>query len=806
MKKKWLAALLALCMLVSLAACGNAGNGDTPQTTDNGGGQSNTNDANSEDLLLHLAFDEGSGLMVKDSSGHLPDTEMNYGFAHATYMENQDPQWRTEGISGGCLLLDGASTYVQYKRNDITIEGPALTIQVWVAPRMFEWDDPNAADNGTDAPTGIFSQSDKENNKGILLGYERFGRLTFQVGIGDDWLTCWTNGDNLMKYEWNLVTATFDSAAGEMKLYLNDVMCASCSVPDGAEIVGANKTLTVGRNIEAERLTAGFLNMESGYIDELKVYSKALSGDDVKNYYNSVDIPAIDFDQIWLQNIITTDYTRPQFHGGPYQFWMNEPHAPVYYNGMYHLFYQANMTGSYWRNICWGHMVSTDMVNWKPIKEAIVPTEDSVVPDGVWSGGATLDKNGVPLLFFTAGNDDFRNYDGLISNQNIGCAYPADLNDPELTDWVICDELAVIQKQGQGRPGEFRDPHIWKEGDTWCMLICSGAVGSTGGTALLYTTDTLELKDDGTVDMDWQYKGPVYEMENQAGTYGTSWELPIILPVTNEAGTITKYFFSISPAPASSADNKVYYWLGNFDLETGKFTPDEAFQGDPHMLDYGDNVFTGPSCLVDPVSGNIYMFSIMQDQRGAAEQGASGWAHTVGLARRIWLNDDGTDLMMSPIDALSTLEEEVLIDETNLSIDDANAKLAAVDCDMLVIRLTADVSACEEFSIAMKQGGKWDATTFRYRPAENKIYGRTENKGEGSKLSSVSGDLPNEDGKISMEIYIDRSLVEGFFNEYKAISMRAYTEEPDSHGISVASEGSVTIDSLYVARMGSIFD
>ena len=48
--------------------------------------------------------------------------------------------------------------------------------------------------------------------------------------------------------------------------------------------------------------------------------------------------------------------------------------------------------------------------------------------------------------------------------------------------------------------------------------------------------------------------------------------------------------------------------------------------------------------LVDPVSGDIYMFSIMQDQCGAAEQGASGWAHTVGLARRIWLNDDGTDL------------------------------------------------------------------------------------------------------------------------------------------------------------------
>lgn len=780
------ALLLAAFMVMALTACGS--------------------DAHKKDLMLHLTFDEGSGVTVKDASGNLPDTEVDYGFTHAAYMDSQEPQWREQGVKGGCLLLDGTSTYVTYNRKDITVEGKALTVQAWIAPRMFEWDDPYAADNGTDCPTGIISQSDKANNKGFILGYERFGRLTFQVGTGDDWLTVWSNGDNLKKYEWNLVTATFDADAGEMCLYLNDTLVASRSVPAGAEIAGAKKTLVVGRNVEGERLTAGFLNVASGYIDECKLYSAALTADEIAKYYGSVTVPEIEFSEIWLQNILGGDYTRTQFHGGPYQFWMNEPHAPVYYNGMYHLFYQANMTGSYWRNICWGHYVSEDMVNWRPIKEAIVPTEDSVVPDGVWSGGAALDANGVPLLFFTAGNDGFRDVEGLISNQNIGVAYPADLSDPELTDWVICDELAIIQKQGQGRTGEFRDPHIWKEGDTWCMLICSGSTTSTGGSALLYTTDTLELKDDGTVDMDWQYKGPVYEMENQSALYGTSWELPIILPVTNEAGTITKYFFEISPAPASIADNKVYYWLGDFDLETGKFTPDEAFQGEPHLLDYGANVFTGPSCLVDPVSGETYMFSIMQDQRGAAEQGASGWAHTVGLARRIWLNDDGTDLKIAPIETLHELEEEVLIDETGLTLEAANQALSAVDEDMLYIRLVADVSGAEEFGINMKQGGKWDCTTYRYDVAGGTIYGKTENKGEGAKASSVSGALPCEDGKLSMEIYIDRSLVEGFFNDDKAISIRAYTEEKDSHGINVFATGNVTIESLYVAAMGSIFD
>ncbi len=601
--------------------------------------------------------------------------------------------------------------------------------------------------------------------------------------------------------------ATFDSGAGEMCLYLNGELVASRSVPEGAEVAGAgSKGLAVGRNIEAERLTAGFLNVASGYMDELKIYSQAFTAEEVAGEYQSVKVPEIEFSEIWLQNILTGDYTRPQFHGGPYQFWMNEPHAPVYYNGMYHLFYQANMTGSYWRNICWGHMVSTDMVSWKPVKEAITPAEGSVVPDGVWSGGAALDANGVPLLFFTAGNDSFRDYEGLISNQNIGVAYPADLTDPELTEWIISDKLAVIQQKGQGRTGEFRDPHIWKEGDIWCMLICSGSTSSNGGAALLYTTDTLELKSDGTIDMNWQYKGSVYEMEKQSALYGTSWELPIILPVTNEAGTIQKYFFSISPAPASIADNKVYYWLGSFDLESGKFTPDESFEGEPHMLDYGANVFTGPSCIVDPVSGDIYMFSIMQDQRGAAEQGASGWAHTAGIARRIWLNDEGTDLMMAPIEALHDLEKEVLIDEKNLTLEAANSLLANVDEDMLYIRLTADVNAASEFGINLKQGGKWDATTYTYDVSGETIKGHTENKGGGAGASTVSGALPKGDGRITMEIYVDRSLVEAVFNDYKAISIRAYTDDPASHAIDLFAEGSVSIESLYVASMGSIFE
>ena len=792
MKKKILVlAVVALVMVAAAAAFLIIGNSDPHK----------------KELLLHLKLDEGKGLTVSDASGNLADAELDYHLAHAAYTEDQEPQWRKDGVKGGCLLFDG-TTYITYNKNHIKVSGSALTVSAWIAPRTFEWDDPNAADNGNDSLTAIIGQSSKEENRGFILGYQRHGRLSFQVGTGDEWLSVWTNGDNLKKYEWNHVAATFDAEGGDMKLYLNGELVASRSVPAGAEIAHAkNRTLIVGRNGEGERLTAGFLNAISGYLDDVKLYSCALTGEEIASSYDKTQVPAIEFEEIWLQNVLTDDYTRTQFHGGPYQFWMNEPHAPVYYNGMYHLFYQQNMSGSYWRNICWGHLVSTDMVNWKPVKEAITPTEDSVVPDGVWSGGATLDKNGVPLLFFTAGNDAYGKVEGLISNQNIGVAYPADLSDPELTDWVICDELAIIQKGGEGRRGEFRDPHIWKEGDTWCLVLCTGSTtNSSSGSAILYTTDTLELLPDGTIDQNWVYRGPVYEMENQTITYGKTWELPVILPISNESGTITKYVFIFSPAPADIADNKIYYFLGDFDLSTGKFTPDESFGGLPRLMDYGANVFTGPSAFIDPVSGDMVMFSIMQDQRGAGEQGASGWAHTVGLARRVWLNEDGTDVMTAPVEALTGLEEKVLVNETGLTLEQANEKLSAVSGDMLHIKLTVDVSKASEFGINMKKGGKWDCSSYSYDVAEETIYGTTENRGEGCKVKTVSGWLPTEDGKLTMDIYVDRSLLEGFFNEYKAISIRAYVEDPTSQTVDLFATGEVTIESLYVATMGSIFD
>ena len=783
MKKQLFIALITIMLLLSAAYAETAPEGET---------------------LLYLSFDEGQGAVIQDRSGHLQEADIQYQFLTPAYTDPMDPQWRTTGVEGGSLLFDGCSTCIAYDPEDICVSGSALSISVWVAPRAFEWDDPNGEFSGNAHLTTIVGQYYKGANQGFLPGYQRFGRLCFETGTDEDWFTLWADDERLSRNEWNHVAAVFDGEAGFMALYLNGELASRMPIfPDSEISPAVNERLLIGKNGYGEQIPAGNYQMFAGLMDELKLFNTVLTPEEIAALADRETAP-IPEEAIALENILTGDPYKTQYHGGPYQHWMNEPHAPVYYNGMYHLFFQSNSIGTYWRNICWGHLVSEDTVHWRPVREAIVPTENTVVPDGVWSGGATLDKNGVPILFFTAGNDSFRYY-GLISNQNIGAAYPADLSDPDLTDWVICDELAVAQQPGQGRAGEFRDPHIWKEDDQWYMLICSGSSETTGGTALLYVTDRLELLDDGTIDMDWQYRGPVYEMENQAVTYGTSWELPILLPLTNEAGTVTRYAFFISPAPASIADNKVYYFIGDFDKETGKFTPDESMGGLPRMLDYGSNVFTGPSVLLDPVTGRVCMFSIMQDQRTGPEEAAAGWAHCVGLTRNIFLNDDGTDVCIAPDPRLYDLLDSEVVSLSNTGLDEANEALAAVSGDMLYIKAVLAPQDQANFGLTCKAEGRRNQTTFTCYTAKGTMDGYTSNRGKGAAVSVVEGTLPLKDGTMTMEIFIDRSLVEGFFNQDKAISIRSYAA-PEARKISLFAEGELLVTELQVYTVSSIYE
>lgn len=439
------------------------------------------------------------------------------------------------------------------------------------------------------------------------------------------------------------------------------------------------------------------------------------------------------------------DRQRPAYHLIPSGKWMNEPHGPMYHDGWYHIFYQANPHAPIWDHLCWGHLKSRDMVHWQDCPLALIPEKEPLAPDGCWSGSSVIGKDGRPRIYFTAG--DNRRF----PNQAVALATP----DESLDQWDTYPEL--IQTQDTGWMGEFRDPFVWLENDTYFMLVGTGDADNGGGNAVLYSSE------DG---IHWENHGFLVQYDDtQNKEGGHVWELPVLLPLRDESGAVACHILLLCACQIEGDVVETYYFLGHWDPEKRTFT---KLHDRLQLLDLGRGVFTGPSGFVTP-DGRTVIFTIAQGKRGFLDEVHAGWAHNGGLPVELSIREGR--LHIQPIREITALRGETLLALSGGGAAEANEALSRHCGDQLCLEYTA-AQDCASVTLCY---GNHSREIFYDRRARHLGI----RDGNGQEIGRWRGQIDNVDigeEPISFTCYLDKSMLEVYLNGRKVVTLRNFTE------------------------------
>lgn len=707
-----------------------------------------------QEPIFHLDFN--------DPSGEVTTTEQVAG----KELNIQNPFNRPERIAGNfgkALRLDGYGTFISDLNTPITEYSNALTVEVWYATDAF-----------TKEPAAIIQSQDRDG--GFKLETNSFGNLIFSFFLDGQERTL-RSIKRLATYEWHHIVATLDATLGEFNLYVNGENWLTNSFPANSTLNNTESTLWVGKSSLNLRFAGFSLNNLNGAIDDIKVYNRPFTEQEVIENYELAETRSANLN---IDPLVrhANDYLRPQYHSMPNTAWTNEPYGLTYYKGKYHLFFQKNPNGPYLYFMHWGHLSSLDLVTWteEPVALAPSPGFDDF---GVWSGTTILDENEGPILFYTG-------VDG--AKAGIGSALPLDSN---LITWQKNRINPLIPNPPPNYFSmDFRDPYLFKEGDLYYMIVGSGLSNNGGGILFTYTSSDLQ---------EWDLQFPLFQSTDFV-SHGTFWEMPAMIKLDEE-----NYAIVVTPQfPGAPAD--VIYWIGTFDGQTF-----EPVSQNATTLELLSQNLLAPAFGVDENNQWTYI-GIIPDDRDVALQIEAGWRHTFSLPRVVRLLDDKVTLASIPhpnlcrlrLDTFSinnqTIEPNSInnLKEFKGNQSEVFFDLNFLDADVIELQVLKNESGTEKTGIILD----WSNNRIGLDRRQSSPY-------------TTVKDLKYQDYKfntnknVQVRIFIDHSVLEVFVDQLVVFSARVYPGLTSQNVDVVSASGAFQLkafDAFHLASKATILN
>lgn len=478
---------------------------------------------------------------------------------------------------------------------------------------------------------------------------------------------------------------------------------------------------------------------------------------------------ARDFEEKYLPHVQETE--RPKFHVTGAIGWINDPNGFSMYKGEYHLFFQYHPYSTSWGPMHWGHVKTKDFVKWDRLPVALAPDQE-YDEGGCFSGSAIELDDGRQMLVYTGVRSE-RQEDGLIKEFQTQCVAIGDgINyekyeaNPVLTQKDLPEGGSAI---------DFRDPKIWKEGDTFYIVVGNRPADGSG-SILMY-----ESKD----GFHWKYDGVVAACHNQ---FGLMWECPDLFELDGKHVLLTSPQEMVAMGLEFHAGNGTLCLIGEYDREEHHLKREYV-----QAIDYGTD-FYAPQTLQTP-DGRRIMIAWMQNWETSNSQPAN--IHYFGemtLPRELRVKDGR--LYQNPVREIENYRgveiayhNVMICSETNLRGIDGRT------IDMTVtIRPGNQNHMYNWFRIHLAKDGE-RATTIRFKPENNTIRVDRTRSGFPHDIVNVrTFQVRAAQGEIKLRIIMDRHSIELFVNDgEQAASFMIYTPE-SADSISFDADGHALID------------